>query len=99
DDDAHAGLIEVAELASICRLDHRSDRDGELECRTVGSRPVIAHTGTPALARAMRPTVIPQQRCDLVIRDEHNVTAETAVATVGAGERFELLPTNRNTPV
>ena len=72
---------------------------GKLEGLGHGARAVVAHARLPVLAGAVRPAVVPEQRRDLGVGDEHDVAAVAAVAAVGPAERLELLTTHRDAPV
>ena len=99
DDEPHAGLDHVDERLAGHVLDDRADGNGQLERLTGRSGAVIAHSESAVAGRAVRRVVVRQQRRDLRIGDEHDVSAVTAVASVRTCQRLELLALHRNAAV
>ena len=99
DDESHAGLVEVGELAAVGRRDHGAQRNRQLERLTLIPAAVVAHAGSAVAARAVRAAVVAEQGRDLRVGDERDVAAVAAVAAVGSGERLELLALDRDAAV
>ena len=100
DDESHARLGEVDELVAVGVLHDGADGHGQLERSRRGAGAVVAHArAAPFSLRAVRAAVVPEQRRDLGVGDEHDVAAVAAVAAVGPGERLELLAAHRHAAV
>ena len=99
DDDADAGLGEVREDVTALVVHDRADRHGQLERVAADPAAVVAHAGLAVAAGAVRRAVVAEQRGDLRVGDEDDVTAVTAVAAVGARKGLELLATDGHTAV
>ena len=97
--EAHARLDHVDERLAGLVLDDRADRHEQLERLAGGAGAVIAHAEAAVAGGAVRRVVVRQQGRDLRVGDEHHVTAVTAVAAVGTGERLELLALDRHAAV
>ena len=95
----HTGAIKVHDELAGARGNHGAH--GNRQHNITGSLPVtgIPHPRGAILARAVRPVVIIQERGDLGIRQENNVSTVSPVTAVRASQRLELFATNGDTTI
>jgi hypothetical protein len=90
---------QVGELFAVRPEDHRAVRDRKDQGVAGRSVTKVALAGLAAGGLLMRVEVIVQQRCRVVLHDQHDVTAVATVGAVRAAERLELLPTDAGAAV